>query len=55
MSAEVKPGYNRTEAGVIPEDWELKTLGEFISLQRCHDLTERDRRLGEVPVMGSAE
>jgi type I restriction enzyme, S subunit len=51
---DVKPGYKQTEVGLIPEDWKLKTLGEFISLQRGHDLTERDRRLGEVPVMGSA-
>ena len=51
---EVKPGYKQTEAGVIPEDWKVRTLSEFISLQRGHDLTERDRRPGEVPVMGSA-
>jgi type I restriction enzyme, S subunit len=24
---EVKPGYKRTEAGVIPEDWEVSTVG----------------------------
>jgi type I restriction enzyme, S subunit len=24
---EVKPGYKQTEVGVIPEDWEVKTLG----------------------------
>ena len=38
----------------IPADWEAKTLGEFVSLQRGHDLTERDRRPGDVPVLGSA-
>ena len=31
-----------------------KTLGEFVTLQRGHDLTEPDRRPGLVPVMGSA-
>ncbi len=51
---ELNPGYTQTELGLIPEDWEVKTLGEFISLRRGHDLTERDRKLGEVPVMGSA-
>jgi type I restriction enzyme S subunit len=40
--------------GVIPEDWEVKTLSKFISLRRGHDLTERDRRRGEIPVIGSA-
>jgi type I restriction enzyme, S subunit len=50
----VRPGYKFTEAGEIPEDWEAIRLGQFVSLQRGHDLTERDRRRGEVPVMGSA-
>lgn len=51
---EVRPGYKQTEVGVIPEDWDVKSLGRFVALQRGHDLTERDRRPGEVPVMGSA-
>lgn len=29
MSAEVKPGYKMTEVGVIPEDWEVRSLGEL--------------------------
>ncbi|MFH0785258.1 MAG: restriction endonuclease subunit S [Pseudomonadota bacterium] len=29
MSEEVRPGYKRTEVGVIPEDWEMKPLGEI--------------------------
>ena len=51
---EVKSGYKQTELGVIPGDWDVKSLGRFVALQRGHDLTERDRRRGEVPVMGSA-
>ena len=51
---EVKPGYKQTEAGVIPQEWDCSKLGNFISLQRGHDLTWRDRREGDVPVMGSA-
>jgi len=51
---EVKPGYKQTEVGVIPEDWDAQKLGNFVSLQRGHDLTWRDRRVGDVPVMGSA-
>jgi type I restriction enzyme S subunit len=50
----MKPGYKMTTAGLIPEDWEEKTLGSFVALQRGHDLTERERRRGDVPVMGSA-
>ena len=35
-------------------DWRNATLGEFVSLQRGHDLTETERRIGKVPIMGSA-
>jgi type I restriction enzyme S subunit len=35
-------------------EWRETTLGEFVRLQRGHDLTEADRRPGLVPVMGSA-
>jgi type I restriction enzyme, S subunit len=51
---ELKQGYKQTEAGVIPKEWDCVKLGNFISLQRGHDLTWRDRRQGDVPVMGSA-
>jgi type I restriction enzyme S subunit len=50
----MKPGYKQTEVGVIPEEWDSMKLGMFISLQRGHDLTWRDRGGGEVPIMGSA-
>ena len=28
---EVKPGYKQTEAGVIPDEWEVKNLGAFVT------------------------
>jgi type I restriction enzyme S subunit len=34
-------------------DWIDTTLGEFIGLQRGHDLPKKDRRAGKVPVIGS--
>lgn len=34
--------------------WRDMTLGDFVALQRGHDLTESERRIGAVPVMGSA-
>src|SRR6185369_2919850 len=33
---------------------EVQPLGKFLALQRGHDLTERDRRRGDITVMGSA-
>jgi type I restriction enzyme S subunit len=35
-------------------EWRDTILGEFVALQRGHDLTEPQRRVGRVPVMGSA-
>src|SRR2546426_7728959 len=35
-------------------EWQEMTLGDFVSLQRGHDLTEGERKPGHVPVMGSA-
>ena len=34
-------------------DWMEKSLGEFVRLQRGHDLPASDRRSGQIPVMGS--
>ena len=34
--------------------WRETTLGEFVALQRGHDLTDPERRPGRIPVMGSA-
>jgi type I restriction enzyme S subunit len=36
------------------DSWRETTLGEFVRLQRGHDLPEMDRRPGMVPIMGSA-
>jgi type I restriction enzyme S subunit len=52
--SETKPGYKQTEVGVIPEEWNCTTLGEMLALRRGHDLTERQRRPGSVPVFGSS-
>jgi type I restriction enzyme S subunit len=38
----------------MPNDWREITLGDFVSLQRGHDLTETERKSGNVPVIGSA-
>jgi type I restriction enzyme, S subunit len=35
-------------------EWRETTLGEFVRLQRGHDLPAADRRPGMVPIMGSA-
>lgn len=35
-------------------EWRDAALGDFVALQRGYDLTESQRRVGSVPVMGSA-
>ena len=44
-----QPGSGSNMAG-----WKNITLGDFVALQRGHDLTEPERRPGHVPVVGSA-
>ena len=38
----------------MSSDWKESTLGEFVRLQRGHDLTASEQKPGIVPVMGSA-
>ena len=35
-------------------EWASRSLGEFVRLQRGHDLTAAEQKVGSVPVMGSA-
>jgi len=38
----------------MASEWRETTLGEFVRLQRGHDLTAEERKPGDYPVMGSA-
>ena len=38
----------------MSSEWTTRALGEFVRLQRGHDLTASEQRPGSVPVMGSA-
>lgn len=38
----------------MSSDWLLRTLGEFIRLQRGHDLPASKQQAGKIPIMGSA-
>ncbi|AWI10006.1 restriction endonuclease subunit S [Ereboglobus luteus] len=47
---EVKPDYKQTEVGVIPEDWEVKPLGEIGGVRMCKRvLKHQTREYGDVP------
>jgi type I restriction enzyme S subunit len=38
----------------MASEWREKTLGEFVRLQRGHDLTASEQLPGPIPIMGSA-
>src|SRR5690348_6337647 len=40
-----KPGYKQTEVGLIPEDWEVKTLEEIVNKERpiCYGIVQTGR------------
>ena len=39
---EVRAGYKQTEAGVIPEDWNVKTIGEIAAVSRGRVISHRE-------------
>lgn len=58
MSAEcvvesIPAGYKQTEAGVIPEDWKIKSIAEIAPLQRGFDLPTSQLEDGPYPVVYS--
>jgi restriction endonuclease S subunit len=51
---EVKPGYKLTEAGVIPEDWQVARLGQYASFRTGpfgSALHQSDYIAGGIPVI----
>lgn len=46
-------GYKKTEVGIIPNDWIIRSIGDFAPLQRGFDLPSRLRVDGLYPVIYS--
>lgn len=51
MAEEVKSGYKMTDVGYIPEDWEVKTLGEVLEIGYGCDY--KHLKSGNIPVYGT--
>ena len=55
---EVKPGYKQTEVGVIPEDWDLRQLGEVVTFldgkRRPVKDADRAKMRGSIPYYGAS-
>jgi len=54
MSGVLQPGYKQTETDTVSTKWKQITLGEAITFQRGYDLTNRNRKPGNVPVISSS-
>jgi len=50
---EVKPGYKQTEVGLIPEEWEVKSLSELASLYQPHTISAKQFTESGFPVYGA--
>lgn len=48
----MRPGYKRTEVGVIPEDWEVKKLGDM-PLTIASGKSKSKSETGTYPLYGS--
>ncbi len=48
-----KTNLKETKIGLIPENWQKKSLGELVTFKRGHDLPIKDRKDGEYPVIAS--
>jgi type I restriction enzyme S subunit len=47
----MKPGYKQTEVGVIPEDWEAKSLGSILTMGRLGGNYANQDAEAELPLM----
>ena len=47
----VPQGYKQAELGIIPEDWNIKSIGEFLSIGNGHDY--KGKSFGNIPVYGT--
>jgi type I restriction enzyme S subunit len=46
--------FKQTEIGEIPEGWRTGKIGDFFTLQRGFDITEKQSKAGEYPVVSSS-
>ena len=47
----IPQGYKQTALGIIPEDWNIKSIGEFLSIGNGHDY--KGKSFGNIPVYGT--
>ncbi|SHM54698.1 restriction endonuclease subunit S [Flavobacterium xanthum] len=52
---ELRTGYKQTEIGVIPEDWEVKSLGEIGKFSKGQGIRKDDAQSGDIPCVRYGE
>lgn len=52
---EIKKGYRQTEAGVIPNDWEVKKLGELGKFSKGQGIRKDEAQSGDTPCVRYGE
>lgn len=51
LGATVKPGYKLTEVGVIPEDWEVRSIGQMFQLVNGCAFKPEDWKQSGIPII----
>ncbi len=51
----MKKGYKQTELGLIPEDWEVKTLGEIGKFSKGSGIKKDEAQSGDIPCIRYGE
>jgi len=52
---QIKPGYKKTDVGVIPEDWEVKRLGDIALIKKGELITRANIVPGLIPVVAGGK
>ena len=52
---EVRPGYKQTEGGVIPEQWDAKTLASLGSFSKGQGIRKNEAASGDIPCIRYGE
>ncbi len=55
QTEKIPKGYKQTELGVIPEDWDVKKLGEIGSFSKGQGIRKDQSQSGEIPCIRYGE
>lgn len=49
----IKPGYKKTKLGLIPEDWEVKRIGDLAKIKHGQNQKKVEVENGKYPILGT--